>query len=544
MSPLTISLFYIMLWIKFTLKCAISMWIQSNLTMPRAVDDAAVGFYDDEIYIFAETRIIRYNLMNGVFIDDGTDLLSASVRQTTRFYAQIEDIMYFRYRGRFSVFNFSNKQFTENWNNIKTPVSIATYSCLSATDEYLFVLGGYKDGVILNTMQILHLLSTNWTLSYMNTKRLGLSCAIDRDRNTLYAIAGIRKPSPWTYVNSIEMVNISDIDIQSWSWINLNETLVTGIDGSRALLHQKTNRIFVIGGSGKDPEAYNYVHIINTVTNQVTLSSERLPYGVAHTAAIIIDDNILYGFGGWDGKVISLQDWMDTWFFNRLDNPRSTERPSNQPSSSTTNDQSPQPTAGASAHVVELTTTHSTDTNGLNPEDLTPDKSFLDFLMDSIEYIMVTLGSVLVCLLCCCGCLRFWKRRQQKLNAIRTQHIIQENHNNNDIPNAIIDEGEQIDNTENQIVEAAAKTVKPNNNRVTMPMVDDVAKDENELEEANSDSSDNFDEMFVGPLGEQSISKSDHNKAEETTEGAEDQKESFHGTKGDYYDEYHHQIYK
>eukprot|EP01083_Nonionella_stella_P017234 48185_1 len=381
----------------------------------------------------------------------------------------------------------------------------------------------------------------------MNTARRSSSCTIDIERTTLYAIAGVVDTSTRVYIDSIEMLNITDIGAQSW--VLLDETLTDhGLQGTRALLHQKSNRIFVIGGYdrvGDDIATFtNSVHIINTVTNQVTLSSERLPYGVAHTAAIIIDDNILYGFGGWDGKVISLQDWMDTWFFNRLDNPRSTERPSNQPSSSTTNDQSPQPTAGASAHVVELTTTHSTDTNGLNPEDLTPDKSFLDFLMDSIEYIMVTLGSVLVCLLCCCGCLRFWKRRQQKLNAIRTQHIIQENHNNNDIPNAIIDEGEQIDNTENQIVEAAAKTVKPNNNRVTMPMVDDVAKDENELEEANSDSSDNFDEMFVGPLGEQSISKSDHNKAEETTEGAEDQKESFHGTKGDYYDEYHHQIYK
>eukprot|EP01083_Nonionella_stella_P017233 48183_1 len=326
MSPLTISLFYIMLWIKFTLKCAISMWIQSNLTMPRAVDDAAVGFYDDEIYIFAETRIIRYNLMNGVFIDDGTDLLSASVRQTTRFYAQIEDIMYFRYRGRFSVFNFSNKQFTENWNNIKTPVSIATYSCLSATDEYLFVLGGYKDGVILNTMQILHLLSTNWTLSYMNTARHSSSCEIDRDRSTLYVIAGVITNHE-VYVDSIEMLNITDIETQSW--VMLDETLTDhGLQGTRALLHQKSNRIFVIGGYdrvGDDIATFtNSVHIINTVTNQVTLSPDPLPYKVTTTAALIVD-NILYSFGGCVAGNNPCE--LNTWMFYIL----STESPTFEP---------------------------------------------------------------------------------------------------------------------------------------------------------------------------------------------------------------------
>eukprot|EP01083_Nonionella_stella_P050360 133963_1 len=74
----------------------------------------------------------------------------------------------------------------------------------------------------------------------------------------------------------------------------------------------------------------------------------------------------------------------------------------------------------------------------------------------------------------------------------------------------------------------------------------DIAKDEKEPGQENSSSSDNFDVMFVDADGEPSISKSDQNKAlyQGTTEGVKDQKESFHGTKGDYYDEYHHQIYK
>eukprot|EP01083_Nonionella_stella_P175970 614421_1 len=58
-----------------------------------------------------------------------------------------------------------------------------------------------------------------------------------------------------------------------------------------------------------------------------------------------------------------------------------------------------------------------------------------------------------------------------------------------------------------------------------------------------------FDAMFVD-VCEKSVSKSEQNEAlnEETTKGEDysyqKDKVSFHGTKGDHYDEYHHQIYK
>eukprot|EP01084_Bolivina_argentea_P051998 95554_1 len=81
-------------------------------------------------------------------------------------------------------------------------------------------------------------------------------------------------------------------------------------------------------------------------------------------------------------------------------------------------------------------------------------------------------------------------------------------------------------------------------------VMDDIAKNEKEPGQENSNSSGNLDEIFVEVHGEKSISKSDDHKAlyhgQGTTEGVKDRKESllFHGTKGDYYDEYHHQIYK
>eukprot|EP01083_Nonionella_stella_P055315 145945_1 len=108
------------------------MWVKSNVTIPRMIDESAVGFYADEIYIFGgigyAQQIIRYNFTRNEFIDDGTELLSVGTRGIAQFYDQSGDTMYF------------------------------------------------------NTVQTLHLLSTNWTLSYMNTARHSSSCEIDRDR--------------------------------------------------------------------------------------------------------------------------------------------------------------------------------------------------------------------------------------------------------------------------------------------------------------------------------------------------------------------------
>eukprot|EP01083_Nonionella_stella_P289207 984235_1 len=51
-------------------------WIQSDVILPPGVDDAAVGFYDDQIYIFGggeyKRQLIRYN---GSFTVIGTNEL-------------------------------------------------------------------------------------------------------------------------------------------------------------------------------------------------------------------------------------------------------------------------------------------------------------------------------------------------------------------------------------------------------------------------------------------------------------------------------------
>eukprot|EP01083_Nonionella_stella_P072389 195215_1 len=84
------------------------------------------------------------------------------------------------------------------------------------------------------------------------------------------------------------------------------------------------------------------------------------------------------------------------------------------------------------------------------------------------------------------------------------------------------------------------------------PNYDDIHGDEGVKEGMQGeDDSDDFDEMFVkGEVSESSVSKSnkshqnDNASQEQTTQGVEADAPSFHGTKGDYYDEFHHQKYK
>eukprot|EP01083_Nonionella_stella_P280666 954792_1 len=85
----------------------------------------------------------------------------------------------------------------------------------------------------------------------------------------------------------------------------------------------------------------------------------------------------------------------------------------------------------------------------------------------------------------------------------------------------------------------------PNCNPLNALVIEN-AKVENEPGYEDMSESDEFDEMFVPVQGENSASKSEQiqHLDQRTTQGVEDQKVSFHGTKGDYYDEYNHRIYQ
>eukprot|EP01084_Bolivina_argentea_P194350 333453_1 len=307
----------------FTNHVVDAQWIIStNSSLPRPSSNAAVGFYQNEIYILGGTptanykQLFRYNIISDTFIDNGTDALPINTYGYCTFYTQIRNILYMIDGPSLSIYNFETKQFTQNWMNINIPIWYDTqgdrYSCLTSSDEYLFVVGLWNNinMISYNITQILNLSTYNWTMSYMIKRRDSLSCIVDITHNTLYAIGGFDKQSNPNYLDSIE--TLITINMEQQVWLMMNETLTIPVQESAVVMFE--NMIYVIGGYYYDTENHylDTVHIIDTVTKHVYLSPHRLSYGIRTPMAITVGTNILYCFGGYDGQ------HKDEWIYYSL----------------------------------------------------------------------------------------------------------------------------------------------------------------------------------------------------------------------------------
>eukprot|EP01084_Bolivina_argentea_P191587 329096_1 len=92
-----------------------AQWIQSDVILPPGVDDAAVGFYDDQFYIFGggeyKRQLIRYN---GSFTVIGTNELPHDLHGNSQFYRQHGNTLYMIHDDTFTVYNFETKLFHNN----------------------------------------------------------------------------------------------------------------------------------------------------------------------------------------------------------------------------------------------------------------------------------------------------------------------------------------------------------------------------------------------------------------------------------------------
>eukprot|EP01083_Nonionella_stella_P159895 522099_1 len=106
-------------------------------------------------------------------------------------------------------------------------------------------------------------------------------------------------------------------------------------------------------------------------------------------------------------------------------------------------------------------------------------------------------------------------------------------------PVVILDKGSESDHSL-VVTSEGPSHIAPN-----MIEMGDASKAENEPGEEDNRNSDSFDNMFVDQ-NSVSLSKQDQNKVlhQGTIETPDDQKISFHGTKGNYYDEYNHKMYR
>ena len=129
-----------------------------------------------------------------------------------------------------------------------------------------------------------------------------LSCIVSPNNN-LYAIGGYNW---YATFNSIEFISTININLNTWSYTHQNLTEPLSYTGCII----KFENIFIIGGRGASANVYtDKIHIINTKTNEVSLSNDSLLYELCCSAPILFGTRI-YSFGGENFSETYIDKWQ------------------------------------------------------------------------------------------------------------------------------------------------------------------------------------------------------------------------------------------
>eukprot|EP01083_Nonionella_stella_P290031 986864_1 len=309
-------------------------WIAGHPSFPRVFSAAAIGFWNDSISILGGfvgdayakgiKQFVEYNIVNNNIVDHGANYFSESIYGFGQFYHQQHHYLYMISPSSqtLCMFDLSTtaKELQYNWNSVTIPHNINSRGCLAGNDEYLFIVGG--DDTFLR-MQILQLSPLEWLSNppSLNTARRNAACIIHESSGFLYAIGGFGGPG---LIKEIEKVNIANILSNSWQ---ITSELIYSADGARAILYD-SDYILVFGGwRAFSPHVANeYIQIIDTKTDTVSLSSSTLHFPV-ETATVIKIENKMYKFGGSTDAWVYTNQW-ETYHIN-TDSP--TQPPSTYP---------------------------------------------------------------------------------------------------------------------------------------------------------------------------------------------------------------------
>eukprot|EP01083_Nonionella_stella_P075501 205297_1 len=296
-------------------------WISyTNPAVPKKDIQMAVGVWNDHVFLLGGyNTLTRRSLIefDGSQFDDKGEVLPINTWGYGDYYAQIENNLFMidPTMSRLNVFNMAltTNQFTTF---AIIPSDVNEQGCLATDSDHLFVVGGYSysSSSPLDTVQILDIAEMSWQNGVsMKTARKQLSCIVDPYTKTLYAIGG----NNGTDINSVEFINTTIMD----TWESIQPGLTNPAVAARSVVHVQT--IYVVGGRYWDGAGHELdtVHIINPQQNTITLSNDRLPYGVYHLALCVID-NFLHGFGGSDDYGYS-----DKWMKYQLPSPPTTNTP-------------------------------------------------------------------------------------------------------------------------------------------------------------------------------------------------------------------------
>eukprot|EP01083_Nonionella_stella_P106811 308587_1 len=274
-----------------------SQWISvSDPSLVRALHYTASATYGDSIFLMGGLRsaqLQEYKISPNSMIDHGTNALSQNTWSYGVFYSQWLDKLYVLPQDSLNVFvynlasiNFPDDVLVVSMIPLDT-IPIETGHCLAASQDFVFITGGYQ---VANVLSILTISSNTWsngpTIQYM---RLDHNCVVAHDY--LYLIG-----------NTLENERISIDNIQNKQWISIGSlTERVRLPGTAVF----KDIIWVVGGRIISADGgylpCDKVWNIDTSSGSVQLLSERLPHAISEkSGTILIANNVLYAFGGED----------------------------------------------------------------------------------------------------------------------------------------------------------------------------------------------------------------------------------------------------
>ena len=313
------------------------------------VENAAmsIGCYQDTIHIVGGEQqqglLIKYNITNNSFVSI-TDFFPKPLYSYSQWWFQMNNILYMTGDTQGQMINTYNLV-TNQFNNISftIPRSVRTSGCLTGDPlrSLLYHLGGSFENngrKHLDIVQILDVSDGSWsTGANMNIKRGLFSCAVSN--NNLYAIAGHNMDEVVFgdgrgRLSSIEYIVTTNIVHNAWRYA---DNITEPTDWTRSAMYNEN--IFIIGGWTAIGQTSSDVYILNSITNKISVSNNRLRYAVLASAPVVIHQT-LFLFGGYRGL-----EYYDEWQYIAI--------------SEVLN----QPTASQSPTTAEPTTVYPTTAN-------------------------------------------------------------------------------------------------------------------------------------------------------------------------------------
>eukprot|EP01084_Bolivina_argentea_P048668 89631_1 len=281
-------------------------WISPAPTMDPEYHnhDFQMGIWQNMIYLIpnGESAYVLFDPMDETFTSVNSNSMTApSADQAYGSNLQFGNILYYTTvtgdQLELVTFDLSTNQMIINsipnfrpaYQGVHNAANIPNNGCRRADENYIYIVGGYYS----NSFTLFDVSANEWYDGpTMNAQRYDGSCAV-APNGKLYGIGG------WSGGGETTVETISTTNVLSNSWVYIGDQFPQHTWGINAVVYDTD--IYVMGGADtNDGSPKDLVYIIDTTTDTISLSPDRLAFP-NYGASEIVFDNAIYLFGGYSG---------------------------------------------------------------------------------------------------------------------------------------------------------------------------------------------------------------------------------------------------